>query len=232
MRDFVIPTLEQFQHLRELRKAKRRTATAPHNPLRESPSKSGPQHKHLSGNSLLWGSSQSTWRLVMDRRWDHKDGSFDEDEDDDSSTECGTPPCKRTRQADNEQDEATWTGPLTPLDPSPERSSPNALDRPTITHESLVSPLPVGFQTRRASTMLSTGGNDGPWTAKPRAVLASGPPVSSPPSSSSSSPLLLDSPSPDASNTATNRSTRPWFQRKRKPKLQQMLLSFSTTSVG
>lgn len=232
MRDFLIPSFEQFQQLRAIRKAEKRRRKEPAPP---------PQHQRTTSSEkqetseLLEVCTEEALNKSLPATQVNIDRPTTANDDDDSATEYGSPAPRKN--APDENDCSSEMSPLLFGDQHVEQAQKRSLpDEMNPVHSSLppstssTVEMSTNVQKRIKtcdSAILEESGNDSARISDeiiaekivlvpPHTPLGqSGPPMS---------PLQDGSPSPEQ---RVLHQQKPWFRRKRKPKLQQMRLSFS-----
>ncbi len=224
MRDFLIPTFEQYQFLRELRKTARRKQTA-------TPSSLLAKDEHDHEHTNLLPQSKIPPQSLLSHETSETNG-----DDDDSATEIGSPSSIKNVTNDDRRSllsqDVIWN-PQKPLANQQSSNSPipimskndvNGLP-PIIGVDLVTSPTKMLDAKPNQQPNISHHDNtlrvDHNHTSKqvtsstPKSPLSVGGAIL---------PLLESSPEPCEEEFQRH---RPWFQRKRKRKLQQTRLLFT-----
>jgi hypothetical protein len=213
MRDFQIPTFEQFQYLRELRKAERRKQQAAETTVASL--KDHHHHRQTTAGPLgtLAAVPSSSQPVSPNQDNNSCEINVDDDGGDDSATELGTPPAKRNLSVDSDDDDDSANDFVFTKkrrkQPS-EESSHRPNQHPPKQQPKTNTPTFVASKQPNSDNILDNTMS-----------------IMSPHSVGTVSPLQEPSPDHhDGEQHQQSRRQKPWFQRKRKPKLQQMRLSF------
>lgn len=218
MRDFLIPTFEEFQRLRTLRKAERRKRSQEHSETGNDSHEVQEQtiRAHCGGQGLC-NDHSSTWRLVVDGS---PSATFTDNCVNDEGSAKEFKDARESPPADENINLEMRDIPLN-FDASWQHPHPFESNLPDVLSPSLAEEGSNHGRRKRSRTTTSVD-NDGKHKNKLSTKTAdaespSGPPVSP----------LQESPSPDNRLVPKQLAGRkPWFRRRRKPKLQQMRLSF------
>jgi hypothetical protein len=247
MRDFLIPTFEQFQYLRQLRKAERRkeaekVATLKNHsvdPPKEAcldPNENENDSRPITTGPLVPSSSQPVSP--------NQDNFCENNDDDDSATELGTPPAKSRlslldeydNDDDDDDDDSTTDFLFTKKRNQSEiqRDNLEGRRRKDLTEQQIDDASAGAGAGAGVSKQQKTSTKNGSIASEPRHMVDNKKinVMMSPLSTGTVSPLQDSSPDHHHHHHHQERSRlKPWFQRKRKPKLQQTRLSFSGSSA-